>query len=198
MEITHSIFPIPIFQTNLDVPPFIIDYLKDQKLNRIPNGYMGEKNILDHPSMQRAKTFLMRKVNTFFYNICGHSDDVYLDMVCSWINLHKTGDFAHTHIHMNSVVSGVWYISTTEKTGQISFMRDSFLFGNSIQFEIESINAFNQDSFNFSPVSGDIIIFPSILKHWVAPNLDDCDRVSIAFNCIARGTMKTESVPYTI
>jgi uncharacterized protein (TIGR02466 family) len=198
MEIIHSLFPIPMLQSNLDVPPFILDYLKEQKLEKVPNGYMSEKNILDHPLMQRPKTFLMRKVNTFFNDVCGHSDDVSLEMICSWINLHKTGNFAHTHSHLNSVVSGIWYISTTEKTGHISFMRDDLMFGNSAKFEIKNPNSFNQEDFNFFPNSGDIIIFPSTLKHWVTPNLDDCDRISIAFNCIARGTVKTEGTSYTI
>jgi len=34
----------------------------------------------------------------------------------------------------------------------------------------------------FRPVAGTMLIFPSFLKHWVYPNQDDEERVSIAFN----------------
>jgi uncharacterized protein (TIGR02466 family) len=198
MDNVQVLFSTPIFQSKLDVPEFITDHLRNQKVEKVFGGYKSEENILDHPLLERPKTFLMRKVNTFFHNVCGYSDSVKLEIVCSWINLHKPGNWAHSHSHLNSIVSGVWYISTTEKTGSISFLRDNLLFGSSISFDVNDINSHNQQDYSFNPRSGDVLIFPSNLIHSVNPNLDECDRISIAFNCIARGTVKTEGTSYTI
>lgn len=36
--------------------------------------------------------------------------------------------------------------------------------------------------FQIRPRAGTLLIFPAYLTHWVYPNQDDADRISVAFN----------------
>ena len=47
---------------------------------------------------------------------------------------------------------------------------------------IDKFNGFNSTVMSVTPEVGKLIIFPSWLVHYVEPNLDDSDRISMAFN----------------
>ena len=40
-----------------------------------------------------------------------------------WININPPGSYNHEHHHMNSILSGVYYIDAHESQGNINFMR---------------------------------------------------------------------------
>jgi len=102
--------------------------------------------------------------------------------IYSWANINKYKDFNMTHIHPNSVLSGVYYAKCPKNSGEIVFHHPS----PSIQHDwVSQINYNNYNSilWRIDPEDGDFILFPSWLYHHVNPNLNDKgDRISISFN----------------
>ena len=78
-------------------------------------------------------------------------------------------------------------MTTTSKTGKLVVHSDHKLFGNLLDFPKRVYNEFNGDNYSFTPRNGDLLIFPSTLKHSVTHNEVDIERYSIAFNYMVRG-----------
>ena len=91
-----------------------------------------------------------------------------------WANINSLGgaNNVHTHISRNDAeslqknMSGVYYLKVNEKSGNIGFLNPIYL---------------NEQTF-YIPKEKDLIIFPSYVPHFVEPNLNSEDRITIAFN----------------
>ncbi len=200
MDKVYNLFPIPFLKSYLDVSYEIIDFANNLDYERLETQYIThQKYILDLPNMLPFRSFITEKVYEYFYNVCGFSKEVVPIITTSWINLHHQGDSNDTHIHYNSIVSGVWYLSTEEGTGDFMFMRDNKeLFGNTFSFPSNTPNNYNSGYSAFSPKTGDLFIFPSCLKHRVDPNKEQFNRLSLAFNCLVKGSVESEGVSVDI
>jgi ectoine hydroxylase-related dioxygenase (phytanoyl-CoA dioxygenase family) len=55
-----------------------------------------------------------------------------------------------------------------------------------------SFNLWNSDFWKVQVKNNTIVLFPSSLYHSVEKNVNDCERVSIAFNVFARGEFGTD------
>ena len=98
-----------------------------------------------------------------------------------WINENDNGHFNVPHIHPDADFSGVLYIKTLEKSGDIAFIRnDKCPSMSSHEF------IFNDSDFlsevRLTPKDKMIILFPSYIQHMVYPNLENDSRISISFN----------------
>ena len=58
--------------------------------------------------------------------------------------------------------------------------------------EKEKDNALNADAAGFTPKNGDLYLFPATMEHNVSPNNSDIKRLSVAFNYMMRGIVKSE------
>lgn len=96
----------------------------------------------------------------------------------SWININRKNNFNKIHLHPHCAFSVVVYLKTNKNCGKITFYNpvdiNSFLIG-------DTLNHF-YGTYSFTPNVGDVLVFPSYLKHFVEPNMSDEDRISIAFN----------------
>jgi uncharacterized protein (TIGR02466 family) len=99
-----------------------------------------------------------------------------------WINLNQNNNITKPHFHSNSLLSGVLYIKA-KNSGPIAFMHpvaaQQYVMDSDI---IDQYNKFTSVDVSVIPEPGKLIIFPSWLVHYVQNNLDDTDRISIAFN----------------
>ena len=101
-----------------------------------------------------------------------------------WGNINSYKDYNIAHVHGASVISGVYYLKLPSKSGQICFYNPAHE-GIDYLWEhcIEKFTPQNSSSWRIDVEEGDLILFPSWLKHGVEPNLNKKeDRVSIAFN----------------
>jgi hypothetical protein len=117
-----------------------------------------------------------------------------LELESLWINFMKAGDFNPPHTHSGHI-SFVLFTSdmddlteeqeafkgTGPKPGSIIFTYGEGLYTNTPMWSI--INHYNV------PKKGDLYIFPSLTKHWVAPFKTDMERVSISGNLIFKEKM---------
>jgi len=97
-----------------------------------------------------------------------------------WINKNKKNEFNLPHVHPDSHFSGVYYLEVCKDYGEIIFFRDGSLNQIDLHFFIDSKD-FN-DSYTIKPQKGMLIIFPSSLRHMVAPHFEDIERISVSFN----------------
>ena len=190
MDKVIHLFSTPLQQTKLSVSQSVLQFIKSQEFGYHGNGYMTHEHILECPEMENIKRFITNKVKSYLYDTCGISDTMIPELVTSWVNLHKKGDQAQIHGHTNSVVSGVWYILTPENSGKFLVHTDNKLFGNLLDFP-KTENIFNSAFNTFTPQNGDLILFPSDLKHSVTPSRSDKERFSLAFNYMIRGTLRS-------
>jgi len=96
-----------------------------------------------------------------------------------WFNTNRKHNFNWGHNHPHSFFSAIFYIKTTDKTGNLIFERPDAL---REWIQIAKTNEKNTDSLVFTPRDNDIIFFPSHIKHRVEQNNSDDDRMSVAFN----------------
>ena len=106
-----------------------------------------------------------------------------------WVNVNGNGAFNAPHGHGAYLWSGVYYVQvppeTTGKSGMLEFLdpRSITTAANNLRPDVFA------PKFQVSPVAGQMMIFPSYLVHWVYPNEEQMERVSIAFNAkiVSRG-----------
>jgi uncharacterized protein (TIGR02466 family) len=106
-----------------------------------------------------------------------------LEIILSWANLTETGFEHHFHMHNNSLVSGVFYL-TEGKGGETYFSDNVNLWKRNLFF----LYGEDRESAELAAKRGRLVVFPSNLRHGVRLNLDDEPRYSIAFNAFPKGS----------
>jgi len=101
-----------------------------------------------------------------------------------WFNVNPKSGFNIPHVH-GGIVSGVYYVASKENSGNIVFKNpaSNIVYHCEADF-VNSYNEVNSSSWCFSPKPGLLLLFPSWLEHYVHPNLNDEDRISISFNVV--------------
>ena len=101
-----------------------------------------------------------------------------------WINFQKAGEFNPYHSHSGQL-SAVIYIDVPEEIAKentrITIATNSPCHGK-IAFIHGSEGYATDSSFNHQPKTGELFIFPSVLKHLVYPFFSDVERISMSFN----------------
>ena len=125
-------------------------------------------------------------VRDFINNILSRTSEVFTRVpVCTnyWVNINKPKDFNTIHNHPNSDISGVVWIKTPDECGEIYFPHPDYF---QKYKEIEHSKAFTKQGFSHvvRPNKGDVVLFPSYLRHGVTENCSKEERISIAFNAI--------------
>ena len=101
-----------------------------------------------------------------------------------WININNYKDYNAEHTHPLCVLSGVYYVKTPAKSGEIRFIHPGAdLMGRDWYYpEKTGGNHYNSEQWIFEPKENILFLFPSWLKHNVLANSGRKDRVSISFN----------------
>jgi uncharacterized protein (TIGR02466 family) len=96
-----------------------------------------------------------------------------------WYNINSLGSFNRPHHHPYSTVSGVYYISIPKNSGNIVFLNKPL----DVYYEqIKNYNQYNSTTWIIRPKENQCVLFPSYLPHYVEPNLNKKERISISFN----------------
>jgi hypothetical protein len=111
------------------------------------------------------------------------SKDFTQEIYSVWMNYNESPITSAPHSHAPAFFSGVYYVKSSEGSGNLDFMNPvsevSWAIGPGTRLKN---NAYNSDRWAIKPEAGKLIIFPSWLTHYVCPRTDDKDRISIAFN----------------
>ena len=114
-----------------------------------------------------------------------------------WININETGSLHFPHTHGGSTFSGVFYVKVpvTKKINDNDINKPGFLefldprndvtgFALGIQ-DLKDSMTFKQQML-VKPKEGTLLIFPAWLKHWVYPNTNNEERISLSFNTLLK------------
>jgi uncharacterized protein (TIGR02466 family) len=101
-----------------------------------------------------------------------------------FINIDNNYSYSQAHCHINCILSGVFYVSVPEGSGDIVFYRPD---SQEYQVKISSQNnQYVNTNYTISPVENMALIFPSHIKHGVGVSRikPDESRISIAFDYV--------------
>ena len=102
-----------------------------------------------------------------------------------WININKPGDSNRKHNHPGSDLSGVFWVKSLQRSGDLTFYSPNVMTQiaqiNSIKDEIGK-KLFITPTVEIEPLEGVIVLFPSDLSHAVQKNNSNEDRISVSFN----------------
>ena len=184
-----------IFPTTLFVRSYREDFKKEFKYIRNLE-YEGQQvtgafrtkdsYLLKHPELSKIKVFVLESLDMYADSVLGTKQR--LSITQAWIQRNPYGSFTHEHTHANSLVSGVFYFRN-EEHASITFTKNE---PNRIRAPIHKNTRLNSDAFQFKPLSGDVILFPSGLRHSVPVNVKQESRYCLAFNAFCFNELGVE------
>jgi uncharacterized protein (TIGR02466 family) len=96
----------------------------------------------------------------------------------SWMTLTSNGEYAHTHCHGDSDISGVYYLDSNSLDGNLFFQSPNKIMSTSTCF------THIPDATEIIPKTGLLLLFPGWLDHGVRTNITEHERISVSFNII--------------
>jgi len=190
---TSEIYPLfskPVFICNeyLDRKRFDaeIDYVKNLEFRTNENGNLAslDTDILENKELCEIKKIVEFAINEYTKKIMFWAENTFY-ITQSWANITKPSTSHHKHYHFNSLISGVFYLSTIKEDNIVFFTDDK----KTISLESSNYGIFNSTSFKIAINNNSVVVFPSSLIHGVEVNNTDEERISIAFNVFVKGAL---------
>ena len=163
-----------------------------------PNELSEEMGILDRPEFKPMKDIVFSHVEKYEKDVCGFKSSLSFKLTESWYRETVPGHNHPDHNHPNSMLSGVVYLNVPkgDKSHEginLIHIENRGVFKNH-EFRYDyTPTKYNQIT-TFVPVeTGDIVLFPSYLYHFVTHNesRNESRRV-ISFNTFIQGRMSCE------
>jgi uncharacterized protein (TIGR02466 family) len=148
------------------------------------NKYSKNTFILNESDMFDINSFCNDALQTYFKNIINPITNTSIRITQSWLNYTKLNGFHHEHDHPNSIISGVFYFSADKSKDIISFRRNDY---KQIQILYKEANDYNTMQTDIKVESGDLVLFPSDISHYVPQTENSKTRISLAFNSFVHG-----------
>lgn len=185
----YQLFPISVLETNIPVQETWLHFINRQKFKRMENNtglYSHNNTILN--DMPVLSELIMQKVKHYMFDHMQYDAQVDFCFTTSWVNKHLEDDYAPYHDHVNSLLSGVYYLKIPKNSGKIQFKNPSEYISKTINFPTKLSYIHNCDTYSFEPKEGMLLLFPSYLEHMVTPSETSEERYSLAFNTFVTGS----------
>ena len=176
-----QIFPSPVlitkYENTFEEEFKFIQNLRyiEQKENK--NFKSDDTYLLKHKELVKIKDFINESLNKYTKKILVTKQRLVVTQC--WTNRNPPGSKHHEHVHPNSIISGVFYFRQTKTLPPIQFsksIQDSF------KLNPEKFNLLNAETFLLPMVDGELVLFPSSLRHSVPFNKGNETRYSMSFN----------------
>jgi uncharacterized protein (TIGR02466 family) len=122
------------------------------------------------------------------------NDAISLPIVACWVNKSSKLEKHHTHLHSNSVISGIFYLTTHDKAETMFYYKNPFfelgktdLLRTVKNIGLELFDHPTTITGKIRPEKGKLILFPSSLVHGTRPNFDPYPRYTVSFNTFFSG-----------
>ena len=133
--------------------------------------------LLKHKELSKIKDFIYESLNKFTQNIIQTKQRLVVTQ--AWTNRNPPNSKHHEHIHPNSILSGVFYFRQSKTLPPIQFSK---AIQDSVKLSPEKYNQLNSETFLLPMVDGELVLFPSSLRHSVPANKGNEERYSMSFN----------------
>ncbi len=176
-----QLFPTPLlivpYEQPIDKELAYLKTISYRKQQQNGNFRSDDSYLLRNEEFKDIKNFLGEAINKFTTSILNTKQRLVITQC--WANRNPKGSKHHEHVHPNSIVSGVMYFQINEKLPPISFSKDR---QDGMKLNPEKYNHMNSETFMLPCKPGELILFPSSLKHSVPTNQGEEDRISVSFN----------------
>ena len=183
-----QIFPTPVlitkYEGDLNKELKYVDYLpyKEQKANA--NFKSKDTYLMEIEELKSIKDFFYESLNKYTKNI-SQSDQRLVITQC-WANKNPPGSKHHEHMHPNSILSGVFYLKQDKTLPPIQFAKS---IQHAMKLDPKKYNNLNSETFLLPCTDGELLLFPSNLKHSVPTNMGKEARISLSFNTFSVDTL---------
>ena len=187
-----QIFPTPVLITKYEEDiseetKYIenLEYLpqKDNKNFKSKDSYLFK-----HEPLKKIKNFCVESITKYTEKILNSKQRLVITQC--WTNKNPPGAKHHEHVHPNSIISGVFFFKIGGKLPPIQFAKS---IQGAMKLDPVKYNNVNAETFLLPCVPGELILFPSNLKHSVPINLGEETRYSMSFNTFCIDVLGSES-----
>ena len=194
--VLNGIFPCPIYTAHNPLP---LDSTEQTEIDSIAEEGMFANEFNNTSSdtyifktkLKKIKQFCEKHIEKYVELVIDPKQKLDFYITQSWLNITYPNECHHRHNHSNSIISGVFYISTVEHD-KILFYQ-SLISNHPMQLEPTNYNLWNSASWHVDVTENQLILFPSWLEHGVQKNREQTgDRMSLAFNVFAKGIFGIE------
>ena len=186
-----QLFPTPLlivpYEQSIDKELAYLKTISYREQQQNGNYRSDDSYLLRKEEFKDIKNFLGEAVNKFTTNVLNTKQRLVITQC--WANRNPKGSKHHEHVHPNSIVSGVMYFQINEKLPPIQFSKAN---QDGMKLDPIKYNHVNSESFMLPCKPGELILFPSSLKHSVPINQGDEDRISMSFNTFSIDAIGSE------
>ena len=189
--IIHSLFPTPVakFELGREFTAEEQGFVSAQATHKnVGNTTSSDHYVLRHDTLANLMSFIQASVDKYVKAVYAPKEDIRLRITQSWLNYTKPGEHHHKHAHPNSFISGVLYMKALRESDKIYFFNEKY---RPIDLPTNNWNLYNSKSWWFEVGTGDLMLFPSSLTHWV-DHVQGDERISLAFNTFPVGLVGAE------
>ena len=187
-------FPTPIYifdikdkSLNTQLEKDVINWMnKDKGISRTNvKGWHSTTDMHTKPEYARLVKALYKAQNKIYQEENYESEPFLGNM---WANVNPPGGYNRAHLHPNCTWSGVYYIKTPEKCGELK-LKDPRTGAEMSSPKMKKSNTLPERLWRevtYIPVAGRCIMFPAWLIHCVEPNDSNDIRISVSFNFLQK------------
>ena len=156
---------------------------------QVANGNFKTKDsyLTRHEQLKNLVSFFKECIDDYCNTII--NSDQRLVITQLWGNRNPKGSKHHEHVHPNSILSGVFYLRQDPKLPPIQFSKSN---QEAMKLDPRKYNTYNAETFLLPCVSGELILFPSNLRHSVPINQGNEERISLSFNTFSVDALGSE------
>ena len=187
-----QIFPTPVLITKYEgdiseETKYVenLEYLS-QKENK--NFKSKDSYLLKHEIFKNIKSFFGESITKYTEKILNSKQRLVITQC--WTNRNPPGAKHHEHVHPNSILSGVFFFRIGGKLPPIQFAKST---QSAMKLDPAKYNNITAETFLLPCVPGELLLFPSNLKHSVPMNLSEETRYSMSFNTFCIDILGSES-----
>ena len=187
-----QIFPTPVLITkydgNISEETKYVENLEYISQESNKNFKSKDSYLMKHESLKKIKSFFGESITRYTEKILNSKQRLVITQC--WTNRNPPGAKHHEHVHPNSMVSGVFFFRIGGKLPPIQFAK--FMQG-AMKLDPVKYNNINAETFLLPCVPGELLLFPSNLKHSVPTNLSEETRYSMSFNTFCIDVLGSEN-----
>lgn len=187
-----ALFPIPVYVSKLnslthELKQLIVD--QEYELMHSKKGfYTVNQSLLNLTELKNVREEVDAHVENYAKNILKVDEKQKFYMTNSWAVKHRTGNHADTHLHTNSLISGVFYLYQNSEYGNLQIQKHYYnLFPTTVSPDFSEYNMLNSTTWTIESQENSLILFPSTTLHSVSSNNSQYTRYSVAFNYFIKG-----------
>ena len=186
-----SVFPTAVqiykYENSIDKELNYIENLPYKEQVGNANFKSKDSYLTKHEQLKDLKIFFKECIDDYC-NVISNSDQR-LVITQLWANKNPPGAKHHEHIHPNSILSGVFYLRQDKSLPPIQFSKSN---QHSLKLDPKKYNTFNAEIFLLPCTAGELILFPSDLRHSVPINVGKEERISLSFNTFSIDVLGNE------